>query len=81
MGSPFEDATGHGSHVASYAVGASLGVASSATLVSVKWRTYYEEAYQPEDIVDAFEWVYDNIIREGRQGKAVVLFPAGEPTF
>ncbi|CEJ82138.1 hypothetical protein VHEMI02223 [[Torrubiella] hemipterigena] len=56
----------HGTAVASMATGYSLGVAPSATVISVDMS--HEEA----DMFEALFEVYEDILRKGRQGKAVV---------
>ncbi|CEJ95175.1 hypothetical protein VHEMI10672 [[Torrubiella] hemipterigena] len=56
----------HGTAVASMASGYRLGVAASATLISVDMS--FEEA----DMFEALFEVYEDIVRKDRQGKAVV---------
>ncbi|KAJ2973982.1 hypothetical protein NQ176_g6293 [Zarea fungicola] len=58
----------HGTKVASVALGKNVGVASSATLISVAFDPYKED-----EIIDAFYATYKDITSKNRQGNAIVV--------
>lgn len=64
----FKPPADHGTQVASVALGRNVGVASSATLISVAFDITKEAA-----IIDAFGAAYKDITSKNRQGNAIVV--------
>ena len=69
-----DDCHGHGSHVASSAAGATLGVAAQATIVPVRVLDCYGSAYTSE-VVAGLEWVARDVAN--RDVPAVVNMSLG----
>lgn len=67
----------HGTAVASMAVGVTLGVAKNATFIAVKFRS--NRGSFPEWIVECWNWIVDDVIEKGRQGKAVIVYAYSKP--
>jgi subtilisin family serine protease len=83
---------GHGTSVASVAGGINLGVASNADLILVKYQNaarttgpiisrnsglFVQRQVQARALLDALEFIIDDVIRKTSQGKAVVNLSAG----
>ncbi|WEW59144.1 S8 family peptidase [Emydomyces testavorans] len=68
--SPNEDLDGHGTHVAGIINSKTYGVAKRATVVGVKGFDGYSSSY--ESVLDAYDWIVDDIRRKHRKNKAVV---------
>lgn len=86
------DYTGHGTQVASAAVGVTLGVASKANLVAVKFRGAAKNPFTPDDntfkargttqaaITDAWDWVLSDVLEQrtkGNKGKFIINYSYG----
>jgi hypothetical protein len=78
---------GHGTLVASVAGGRVFGVASKADLVVVKWKNGIDPVGQGHYVLsssklaalcDAFRWIFADVQRTNRQGRAVINFSAGK---
>lgn len=74
---PFYDERPHGTSVAAMAVGRTLGVAKHAQFIGVKFIAGADTA-KPEDIVDAWNWIVDDVIDRGRQGKSIINLSYGK---
>lgn len=66
----------HGTAVAAMAVGKTLGVAKNAEFIGVKMlgdslRT------DPDDLVDCWNWIVDDVMAKDRRGKAVIVMSYG----
>ncbi|MCJ1467350.1 hypothetical protein MMC07_005974 [Pseudocyphellaria aurata] len=70
------DTRSHGTGVASMAIGRTLGVAKSAELIGVKFNNNFTTT-DPWSILRAWQWVMDDVIAKGRQGKAVINLSSG----
>lgn len=67
----YYDIVRHGTAVAAMAVGDKLGVAKNAEFIGVKFRSSTTYA-NPDDLVDRWDWVVDQVNTKGRGGKAVI---------
>ncbi|PHH67482.1 hypothetical protein CDD82_1444 [Ophiocordyceps australis] len=65
------DSNGHGTHVAGIIASKTYGVAKMAKIVSVKVFAPDGAAYR-SDILKAFDWAVNDIIKQGRVDKAVI---------
>ena len=75
------DPHGHGTEVASKAVGANLGVAKNANLVAVKIpasKYTLQVTMHYSHIIDGLSKIIDHISGNGLQGKAVVNLSFGK---
>lgn len=71
----------HGQAMFSSAVGGKNGVSRNANAVMVKWPVYWEPSkgkmnqqthYSAKALLSGFDQIYDDIVANGMQGKAVI---------
>ena len=71
---------GHGTSVASIAVGKGVGVAKNAKFIGVKF--YSNATYTiPEDLVECWNWIMDDVDAKNRVGKATIIMSWSEYSF
>ena len=73
------DCNGHGTHVASTAIGRSVGVAKEASLISVRILDC-EGSGTISDTIKGIDWIVRHRMSQSQPGPAVVLMSLGVPS-
>jgi hypothetical protein len=64
--------------MASQAGGQLGGVAKEASIIPVRWTEHDESKGEVEALFESLQWILNDVIRNGKQGKSVINFSGGE---